>query len=53
MIQMKWKPVVCLYSGMKAVLLKSRKFVIEKIPKIAKDEWNPRLRGKSDVRINL
>lgn len=42
---MKWSPFVCLDAGMKTVLRKSRAFVTKKIPKIAKEEWNPRLRG--------
>jgi hypothetical protein len=46
MKQMNWGPFVCLSSGMKTILRKSRSFVTEKIPKIAKDEWNPRFRGR-------
>lgn len=52
---MNWSSVVCLFkdfnSGMRNVIRKSRSFITEKIPKVAKEEWNSRLRGKKSFML--
>lgn len=43
---MKWRQFFCLHTLMKSILRNTWTFITKKIPKIAKEEWNPRLRGK-------
>lgn len=48
---MKWQPFLCLSGLMVSAFRKLRSFITKKIPAIAKEEWNPRLRGKTKNRL--